>query len=421
MDLFSKFKNFRKAKDPPPPAPPMPMEELIDHQVGHVMEAPPPKHVTLEEEETGEEIPAEPPTVELELADFGLDDLLVKLVEMKGSDLHLESGAPPVFRIRGDMCYSNLPTLSNEDLEQILLPLVEDRERKTFEKVGNLDLAHEIPGLARFRVNLLRQYNGIGAVLRVIPSKIPTVEQLNLPPVLIKLAKANRGIIIVTGPTGSGKSTTMAAMINYLNENRKGHIITIEDPIEFTHTSINCLIDHRQVGHHTRSFAEALKAALREDPDIILVGEMRDLETIALAITAAEMGVLVFGTLHTNSASKTIDRIIDVFPSKQQEQVRSQLSQSLRGIVAQQLLKTADGQGRCAVVEVLICNMGLANLIREGKTNQISSFIQMGKDEGMITMDDALLTLVESGKITPQLAYSRSIEKHRMKSRLGIR
>jgi twitching motility protein PilT len=306
-------------------------------------------------------------------------------------------------------------------MERLLMPLADDRERKSFEKAGNLDIAHEIEGLARFRVNLLRQHNGMGAVFRVIPSRIPTVEELNLPPVLKTLAASKRGIIIVTGPTGSGKSTTMAAMINYINQTRHGHIITIEDPIEFTHSSQNCLIDHRQVGHHTRSFAEALKAALREDPDIVLVGEMRDLETIALAITAAEMGVLVFGTLHTNSAAKTIDRIIDVFPSKQQEQVRSQLSQSLKGVVAQQLLKTADGQGRCAAVEVLICNLGLSNLIREGKTNQIGSFIQMGKDEGMISMDDALYALVESGKITPQMAFTRSIEKERMKGRLGIR
>ena len=418
MDIFSKFKNFRQAKEPPPPPPTAPVEEIIDRSVTPGMKAYP----TAQDMEMDplEESSSNPITIELGMDQFDLEDLLVKLVELKGSDLHLESGAPPVFRIKGDICYSNVEPLFNGDLEKLIMPLLDDRGKKVFRKVGNLDFAHEIEGLARFRVNLLRQHHGMGAVFRVIPSKIPTIEELNLPPILQQISRTNRGIIIVTGPTGSGKSTTMAAMINYINHNRKGHIITIEDPIEFTHQSDNCLIDHRQVGHHTRSFAEALKAALREDPDIILVGEMRDLETISLAITAAEMGVLVFGTLHTNSAAKTIDRIIDVFPSKQQEQVRSQLSQSLRGIVAQQLLKTADGQGRCAAVEILVCTMGLANLIREGKTNQIGSFIQMGKDEGMITMDEALLKLVQDGKITPKLAYSRSIEKTRMKSKLGI-
>ncbi len=418
MEIFSRFKNFRQSRDVPSPAPSAPVEEIIDRSIGQGIKADPPP-LDLDVEIPGETV-YNPITIELNLEQFNLDDLLIRLVELKGSDLHLESGAPPVFRIKGDICYSNVEPLTGENMEALIMPLLDDRGKKIFRKVGNLDFAHEIEGLARFRVNLLRQHHGMGAVFRVIPSRIPTIEELSLPPILQQLSKTNRGIIIVTGPTGSGKSTTLAAMINYINHNRKGHIITIEDPIEFTHQSVNCLIDHRQVGHHTRSFAEALKAALREDPDIILVGEMRDLETISLAITAAEMGVLVFGTLHTNSAAKTIDRIIDVFPSKQQEQVRYQLSQSLRGIVAQQLLKTADGQGRCAAVEVLICNMGLANLIREGKTNQIGSFIQMGRDEGMISMDEALIKLVQEGTITPQLAYSRSIEKTRMKSRLGI-
>lgn len=422
MGFFSKFKNFGKPKDPPPPPPPSPVDEPSTGQpVGVEPPSSPPPAPAEEVVVAEEEVPEEKKIIPLDLEEFGIDDLLRKLVEIGGSDLHLESGSPPVFRIKGDIVFADSPPLRTEDLESILLPLISDRERKNFEKVGNIDFAYEIEGVARFRGNLLRQYHGVGGVFRVIPSKIPTIEQLNLPEVLKKLCEYKRGIIIVTGPTGSGKSTTLASMINYINHNRKGHIITIEDPIEFTHESQNCLIDHRQVGLHTNSFADALKAALREDPDIVLVGEMRDLETISLAITAAEMGVLVFGTLHTNSAAKTIDRIIDVFPSKQQEQVRSQLSQSLRGIIAQQLLKTADGKGRCAAVEVLICNVGISNLIREGKTNQLNSFIQMGQEEGMITMDNALLKLVKENKITKELALSRAIEKQRVKSKLGMR
>jgi len=404
MGFFDKLKGG-KPEEAVPQSPPEPPSTAPSATTATMEEEVP----IIEEEET------EPVTIELGLTEFGLNDLLLKLVELGGSDLHLESGAPPVYRIKGDMNFVNMPPLSSEDLEALFLPLISEREIKNFEKTGNLDFAYEIEGVARFRVNLLKQYNGVGAVFRVIPSKIPTVEQLNLPPVLKDLVMAKRGIIIVTGPTGSGKSTTMAAMINYVNDTRHAHIITIEDPIEFTHESRQCLIDHRQIGLHAKSFPDALKAALREDPDIVLVGEMRDLETIALAITAAEMGILVLGTLHTNSAAKTIDRIIDVFPSKQQEQVRTQLSQSLRGIVAQQLLKTADGAGRCAAVEILICNIGLANLIREGKTNQISSFIQMGKEEGMRTMDDALIELFKQGKITPQLALERAVEKTRVK------
>jgi twitching motility protein PilT len=354
----------------------------------------------------------------LDQQELSLDTLLRKLIEVDGSDLHLESKAPPVFRLKGDITFANSDPLSSEVLEKMVYPLISEHDRQIFESVGNFDFAYEIEGAARFRCNLLRQYHGIGVVFRLIPSKIPTIEQLNLPQVLKKLTQARRGIVIVTGPTGSGKSTTMAAMINYVNENRQGHIITIEEPIEFTHQSKLCLIDHRQVGMHTRSFADALKASLREDPDIVLVGEMRDLETISLALTAAEMGVLVFGTLHTNSAAKTIDRIIDVFPAKQQEQVRSQLSQSLRGIIAQQLLKTADGKGRCAALEILVANPGISNLIREGKTGQINSFIQMGKDEGMVTMDAALLDLVIQEKISKEIALSRSLEKDRMQQKL---
>jgi len=352
-------------------------------------------------------------TIDLGLTSLKLSELLKKLVELGGSDLHLESGAPPVYRIKGDICFTKRKPLTDKQVETLVKHLIGEQYREVFDRVGNLDLAHEIPGVARFRVNILRQHHGIGAVFRVIPTKIPTIEHLNLPSVLKNISMFNRGIVIVTGPTGSGKSTTMAAMINYVNNNREAHIITIEDPIEFTHSSLKCLVDHREVGRHTTSFPAALKAALREDPDIVLVGEMRDLETISLAMTAAETGVLVFGTLHTNSAAKTIDRIIDVFPAKQQEQARSQLAQSLKAIIAQQLLKTADGSGRVAVNEILICNTGISNLIRENRTGQISSFIQMGKEEGMQSMDVALLELYNTGSISARTAFERAIDKSR--------
>lgn len=340
---------------------------------------------------------------------YSLNGLLQRMVEMEASDLHLETGSAPVLRLKGDIRFLDLPVLTSACTERLLGELaISEAQWEKFHQAGNLDFAHEVPGVARFRVNYLKQQRGLGCVIRVIPSKVPSLQDLNLPVVLARLALSSRGIILVTGPTGSGKSTTLAAMIDHVNRTRRGHIITIEEPVEFTHVSNQCLIDHREVGHHTRSFAAALKSALREDPDIVLVGELRDLETISLALTAAEMGVLVFGTLHTNSAAKTIDRIIDVFPSEQQDQVRSQLSQSLRGIVAQQLLKRADGSGRLAALEVLICNEGLRNLIREGKTAQIASFILMGKDEGMQTLDAHLVELLQKGVISLPEALSRA-------------
>lgn len=351
--------------------------------------------------------------------DYVMDDLFRAMVRLDASDIHLAVGNPPMFRIRGDIHRSNLPELTQQQAEAMLLPLIDSEHRDTFEATGNVDFAHEVPGVARYRGNFLLQHNGMGAVFRTIPSKIPTVEQLNLPPVLKTIAESRRGLVIVTGPTGSGKSTTLAAMINHINETRPAHIITIEDPVEFTHTSKRCLIDHREVGAHATSFADALRAALREDPDIVLVGEMRDLETIALAITAAETGVLVFGTLHTNSAVKTVDRIIDVFPAKQQEQIRSMLAESLRSVVAQQLLKTADGKGRCASIEVLIATFGLGSMIREGKTNLIATVIQTGKELGMQTMEMDLIRLVKEGKVTPRDAYEKAIDKSAM-TRAGI-
>jgi twitching motility protein PilT len=358
-------------------------------------------------------------TMSLGLENFSLDDLLRKCLDISASDIHLETGSPPIFRIRGDMVYSDAPLLTQEKMEEMCFPLLNESQLRAFDEAGNLDFAYEIKELARFRVNMLKQYHGLGAVFRIIPEKIPSMEDLKLPEVLKKICMFSRGIVIVTGPTGSGKSTTLAAMINYINQNRKSHIITIEDPIEFTHKSKNCLIDHREVGSHTKSFAEALRASLREDPNIILVGEMRDFETISMAITAAEMGSLVFGTLHTNSAAKTIDRIIDVFPAKQQEQVKSQVSQALRAIIAQQLMKNADGKGRVAAIEVLLCNTSVSNLIREGKTGQIPSFMQMGATEGMQTMDSALISLVKSGTITAEAALSRALDLTNFK-RAGI-
>src|SRR6185369_13365187 len=275
-----------------------------------------------------------------------------------------------------------------------------------------LDMAYELPdGAARFRVNVLWQFRGMGAVMRIIPTKILTMEQLGLPQVVRKIAEMRRGMVLVTGPTGSGKSTTLAAMIDYINDTRDAHIITIEDPLEFVHPNKRSLISQREVKSHTKSFASALKMAAREDPDIVLVGEMRDLETIRLALAAAELGVLVFGTLHTNSAPKTIDRIIDAFPADEQPQVRVMLSDSLKAVVSQQLLKTADGSGRCAANEILIATAALSNLIRENKIGMINSLIQTGSSLGMQTMDQALLKYVKEGKITAQAAFEKAIEK----------
>ncbi|MGM9992497.1 MAG: type IV pilus twitching motility protein PilT [Candidatus Bruticola sp.] len=331
------------------------------------------------------------------------DDLLRILVENKGSDLHLSVGEVPMFRISGDLHRSSCAVLTNEKARELLYPLISGDRVEAFEKCGNLDFAYEIPNLARFRGNLFKQRNGLAAVFREIPSRIPSIDEMHLPEVLKQIAMFKKGIVLVTGPTGSGKSTTMAAMLDYVNKNRNAHIITIEDPIEFSHINQNCIIDHREVGTHANTFAEALRASLREDPDIVLVGEMRDLDTIYNAIKAAETGALVFGTLHTNSAAKTIDRIIDVFPAKQQDTIRAMLSESLKAVVAQLLLKKKGG-GRVAVHEILISQSGFSNLIREGKTSQINNYIQTGKDVGMQTMDAALIKLLKEGIIDKAVA-----------------
>jgi twitching motility protein PilT len=341
-----------------------------------------------------------------------IDGLLRQMIDKGASDLHMVVGRPPLFRWRGDLVEAEMPALTPESSERIISDILSDAQKQTIREKLDLDFAYELPdGAARFRANVLWQHRGMGAVLRIIPSKILTIEQLNLPPVVRKIADMPRGLVLVTGPTGSGKSTSLAAMIDYINSTREAHIITIEDPLEFVHPNKKCLITQREVKTHTKTFASGLKMAAREDPDIILVGEMRDLETIRLALNAAELGILVFGTLHTNSAAKTIDRIIDAFPADEQPQVRVMLADSLKAVIAQQLLKTADGKGRCAANEVLVNTSALANLIREGKIGMINSLIQTGGNLGMQSMDQALQKYVTEGKITVHAAYEKAIDK----------
>jgi len=341
-----------------------------------------------------------------------VDKLLQQMISLGASDLHISVGRPPMFRNRGDLVEAAPDVLTPDSARELVAELLSPEQMKQVDDHLDLDLAYELPGgEARFRVNILWQTRGIGGVLRIIPRDILTIEKLNLPPIVRKIADYPRGLVLVTGPTGSGKSTSLAAMIDYINSSREAHIITIEDPIEFVHPNKKCLITQREVKTHTRSFAEALLIAAREDPDIILVGEMRDLETIRLALAAAELGILVFGTLHTNSAAKTIDRIIDAFPSDEQPQVRVMLADSLKAVIAQQLTKTADGKGRCAANEILVSTSGLGNLIREGKIGMISSLIQTGVSQGMQTMDQALAKLVEAKKITATAAYEKAIDK----------
>jgi twitching motility protein PilT len=335
-------------------------------------------------------------------------NLLTSTREAGASDLHLSAGMPPMIRQRGEMVRANLPPLSVEDARSMIYEIMTPEQRAVFETHHEIDFGFEIPNVARFRANVFTQRRGPGAVFRVIATKIRTLDDLGTPPVLRELATKERGLVLVTGPTGSGKSTTLAAMVDYLNSNRQGHIITIEDPIEFVHESKSCLINQREVGAHTKDFATALRSALREDPDCLLVGELRDLETTSLAITAAETGHLVFGTLHTNSAAKTIDRLIDVFPADRQSQVRTMLSESLEGVIAQSLIPTADGKSRVAALEILVGIPALRNLIREDKTAQILSIMQVGTQHGMQTLDQALKDLVTSGKITREEALKRT-------------
>ena len=341
-------------------------------------------------------------------------DAFFKLMNEQGaSDLHLIAGSQPILRVHGDMERVKYKALENDELKAMLYEIAPENKIKVFEETGDVDFAYEIPNLARYRANYFQQKWGVGAVFREIPSTILTAEQLGLPKVITKLSMLHKGMVLVTGPTGSGKSTTLAAMIDYVNRNKKSHIITVEDPVEFVHKSQSCIVNHREVGVHTKGFKSALRGALREDPDIILVGEMRDLETIELALEAASTGHLVFGTLHTQSAAKTVDRIIDVFPAHQQSQIRTTLSESLKGVIAQNLFKRIDKKGRMAVLEVLVVTPAVSNLIREGKTFQIPSAIQTGKKFGMQSLDDAILIALEAKKISPEDAYDKAIVKER--------
>ena len=338
-------------------------------------------------------------------------ELLEQQIELKASDLHLSCGITPVVRLDGDIKYlDDFNVLDGETLEELLLPIIENRNLGEFKTRNDTDFSFEIPGKARFRVNVFRDRKGIAAAFRLIPYQLDTIEALGLPDVVKSLCLLDKGLILVTGPTGSGKSTTLAAMINYINENRRCHIITIEDPIEFVHENKNCILHQREVGSHTESFRKALRAALREDPDVILIGEMRDLETVSIALETAETGHLVLATLHTSTAPSTIDRIIDQFPHDQQPQIRVMLSETLRAVIAQALLKKKIG-GRIAAFELLITNVAIANLIREGKTHQIVSSMQTSKQQGMMLLSDSLLRLVKEDIVEPREALSKAFDK----------
>ena len=337
-----------------------------------------------------------------------ITQLLAFSVKNKASDLHLSAGLPPMIRVHGDVRRLNVDALEHKQVHTMVYDIMNDAQRKHYEEFLEIDFSFEIDGLARFRVNAFNHNRGAGAVFRTIPSKILTLEQLNCPKIFSDLALKPRGMVLVTGPTGSGKSTTLAAMVNYLNETEFGHILTVEDPIEFVHESKKCLVNQREVGPHTQSFAAALRSALREDPDCILVGEMRDLETIRLAMTAAETGHLVFGTLHTSSAAKTIDRIIDVFPAEEKEMVRAMLSESLQAVISQTLCKTKDGQGRVAAHEIMLGTSAIRNLIREAKVAQMYSSIQTGNSVGMQTLDQNLTDLVRRNIISAAEARSKA-------------
>ena len=340
-----------------------------------------------------------------------ITELLAFSVKNKASDLHLSAGLPPMIRVHGDVRRINLPPMEHKDVHAMVYDIMNDGQRKQYEEHLECDFSFAVPNLARFRVNAFNQNRGAGAVFRTIPSKVLTLEELNCPKIFKEIAETPRGIVLVTGPTGSGKSTTLAAMVDYINENDYGHILTVEDPIEFVHEAKRCLINQREVGPHTLSFNNALRSALREDPDVILVGEMRDLETIRLALTAAETGHLVFGTLHTSSAAKTIDRIVDVFPAAEKDMVRSMLSESLRAVISQTLLKTKDGSGRVAAHEIMIGTPAIRNLIRENKIAQMYSSIQTGQNVGMQTLDQCLADLVRRNIVSPAEAKLRAQNK----------
>jgi twitching motility protein PilT len=343
-----------------------------------------------------------------------IDDMLRHLKDHDGSDLHLAAGIVPRIRSHGELvAVEGWPELTDEALRDIVREIATDGDWESFEECGDLDFAYGLEGVARFRANYFVQERGAGAVFRIIPEEILTLEDLKLPAAVESLCHLNQGLVLITGPTGSGKSTTLAAVINEINRVYSRHIVTIEDPVEFVHQNQSSVLSHREVGSHTLGFTPALRASIRQDADVVLVGEMRDMETIALAITAAEMGMLVFGTLHTNSATKTVDRIVDAFPADEQNQIRVSLSESLAGVVSQLLLRTVDGKGRCAVHEILLKTSGLANVIREGNTPMLNSIIQSGKQQGMQSMDDALFEAVRSGLVRAVDAHAKANEKPR--------
>jgi twitching motility protein PilT len=340
-----------------------------------------------------------------------IDQFLRLMVQQKASDLHMTVGSQPVMRLHGELTRIKFRELTPADLQALIFEIMTQAQREEYERTSDVDFAYEVPDVARFRVNVFRQRKGIGCVLRTIPSTVLSADDLNLPDGVRRFTMLTKGLVLVTGPTGSGKSTTLAAMIDLINATRPDHILTIEDPIEFVHPNKKGLVNQREIGTHTLSYATALRAALREDPDVILVGEMRDLETISLGLTAAETGHLVFGTLHTSSAAKTVDRIINVFPAEEQEQVRAMLAETLRGVVAQQLLRRADGTGRVAALEIMVGTPAVANMIREAKTHQITSMIQTGRKDGMQLMDQAILDFLMKKVIAPEEAYAKAHSK----------
>jgi twitching motility protein PilT len=350
-----------------------------------------------------------------------MDQVLRTAYNKGASDIHITVGRPPCVRIKGEMhSLQDFPVLNGEHTRKLIYGIITESQRRSFEEELELDCSYQIPDLCRFRVNVMVQKGGIEAVLRVVPTKVPKPEEIGLTDAVMKFAKLQRGLVLVTGPTGSGKSTTLAALIEAINQSRNEHIITVEDPIEFIYEPRNCVVRQREVGSDTHSFAASLKHVLRQDPDIVLVGEMRDLETISLAITASETGHLVFATLHTQDAAQTVDRIIDVFPPHQQQQVRVQLAGTLHGVISQQLLPTADGKGRVAAREIMVITPAIANLIRENKTHQIYTAIETGAKFGMVSMDNSLLGLVKKGVLAPEVALSKSHNPQSLATRMGV-